>query len=107
MIAMEGGAGNISTKMALEDTILTPRFYTTDFAAMDRLIVLDHGRIVVAAMPPNGRLDGFPNDVPGVLVVRSSSATAAAALNVFRFVIGVAPSGEKDLTAAGECGSPG
>ena len=39
--------------------------------------LVDHGRIVVAAMPPNGRLDGFPNDVPGVLVVRSSSATAA------------------------------
>ncbi|MCW2001434.1 subtilisin family serine protease [Xanthomonas arboricola] len=39
--------------------------------------LVDQGRIVVAAMPPNGRLDGFPNDVPGVLVVRSSSATAA------------------------------
>ncbi|WP_434982685.1 S8 family serine peptidase [Xanthomonas arboricola] len=39
--------------------------------------LVQQGRIVVAAMPPNGRLDGFPNDVPGVLVVRSSSPTAA------------------------------
>ncbi|APP85222.1 S8 family serine peptidase [Xanthomonas hortorum pv. vitians] len=41
------------------------------------LHLVQQGRIVVAAMPPNGRMDGFPNDVPGVLVVRSSSATAA------------------------------
>ncbi|MBB3827209.1 S8 family serine peptidase [Xanthomonas arboricola] len=41
------------------------------------LHLVQQGRIVVAAMPPNGRLDGFPNDVPGVLVVRSSSASAA------------------------------
>src|ERR1700742_1817682 len=40
MIAIEGGARtSSSTDMALEDTILSPRFYTTDFEAMDRLNV--------------------------------------------------------------------
>ncbi|MCI2260750.1 S8 family serine peptidase [Xanthomonas indica] len=39
--------------------------------------LLRDGRIVVAAMPPNGRLDGFPDGIPGVIVVRSSAATPA------------------------------
>jgi hypothetical protein len=30
-----------------------------------------HGSIVVGAVPPNGRMDGFPVDVPGVIAVTS------------------------------------
>ena len=40
MIAIEGGARtSSSTDVARQDTILSPRFYTTDFEAMDRLNV--------------------------------------------------------------------
>jgi magnesium-protoporphyrin IX monomethyl ester (oxidative) cyclase len=40
MIAIEGGVGpNATTKAAQTDTMLSPRFYTTDFNAMDSLNV--------------------------------------------------------------------
>jgi len=48
---------------------------------LDKLLVriLQDGRIVIAAMPPDGDVDGFPVDAPGVIVVRVSAAAAAAA----------------------------
>ena len=33
--------------------------------------LLEQGRIVVAALPPSGNLDGFPDATPGVLVARA------------------------------------
>lgn len=39
--------------------------------------LLDDGRIVIAAMPPDGTLDGFPDGVKGVIVVRASDAAPA------------------------------
>ncbi|MFZ0872471.1 MAG: S8 family serine peptidase [Rhodanobacter sp.] len=35
------------------------------------------GRIVIAAMPPDGVVDGFPDNAPGVIVVRVSGTSAA------------------------------
>ncbi|MCD8457074.1 S8 family serine peptidase [Xylella taiwanensis] len=39
--------------------------------------LLSENRIVLAAMPPNGHMDGFPSNTPGVIVVRSSNSTPA------------------------------
>src|SRR3546814_10395958 len=38
--------------------------------------LLQQDRIVVVAMPPDGRIDGFPAATPGVIVVRSAQASA-------------------------------
>jgi subtilisin family serine protease len=40
-------------------------------------VLLAQGRIVVAAMPPEGGNGGFPDNAPGVIVVRTSNAAAA------------------------------
>lgn len=40
--------------------------------------LLSRGRIVVAALPPGGGTGGFPDNAPGVIVVRSSEAAPAA-----------------------------
>jgi hypothetical protein len=39
--------------------------------------LLSEGRIVIAALPPNGGTGGFPDGAPGVIVVRSSATTPA------------------------------
>ncbi|MET0331702.1 MAG: S8 family serine peptidase [Dyella sp.] len=39
--------------------------------------LLSQGRIVVAAMPPDGNIAGFPDNGAGVLIVRSSATTPA------------------------------
>ncbi|MHA6203618.1 S8 family serine peptidase [Dyella soli] len=41
-------------------------------------LLLTQGRIVVAAMPPDGGVDGFPDGSPGVIVVRTSGKSAAS-----------------------------
>jgi subtilisin family serine protease len=48
---------------------------------LDRMLgqLVQQGRIVIAAMPPDGRQAGFPNDIPGVIVVRTSGASQAPA----------------------------
>lgn len=42
---------------------------------LEKLIA--EGRIAIAALPPDGSINGFPDDVPGVLVVRSTANTPA------------------------------
>jgi len=39
--------------------------------------LLGQGRIVITAMPPDGTVDGFPANTPGVIVVRVSDASLA------------------------------
>jgi subtilisin family serine protease len=39
--------------------------------------LLEQGRIVIAAMPPDGNVGGFPDSAPGVIVVRTSNASRA------------------------------
>ena len=40
--------------------------------------IVEQGRIVVAAIPPEGNVSGFPDNTPGVILVRVSGPSAAA-----------------------------
>jgi subtilisin family serine protease len=40
--------------------------------------LLSQGRIVIAAMPPDGNVGGFPDNAPGVIVVRVAGEASAA-----------------------------
>ncbi|WP_426688564.1 S8 family serine peptidase [Rhodanobacter ginsengiterrae] len=46
---------------------------------LDQLLarLLEQGRIVITAMPPDGNVSGFPDSAPGVIVVRASNASEA------------------------------
>lgn len=48
---------------------------------LNQLLVrlLAQGRIVIAAMPPDGALDGFPDAAPGVIIVRTANRSPAPA----------------------------
>lgn len=64
--------------------------------------LLDQGRIVIAAMPPDGAADGFPDNASGVIVVRASAASAAP-LGVLSApgndILTTQPSGGYDFTS--------
>lgn len=65
-------------------------------------VLLAQGRIVVAAMPPEGGNGGFPDNAPGVIVVRTSN-TAAAPPGVLSApgtdILTTQPSGGYDFTS--------
>ncbi|MGH8158807.1 MAG: S8 family serine peptidase [Rhodanobacter sp.] len=46
---------------------------------LDKLLarLLSQGRIVITAMPPDGNVGGFPDNAPGVIVVRTSNPSQA------------------------------
>src|SRR3546814_11207553 len=51
---------------------------SSDLPLLGQLLdaLLQQDRIVVVAMPPDGRIDGIPAATPGVIVVRSTQASA-------------------------------
>ncbi len=78
---------------------------------LDKLLVriLEDGRIVVAAMPPDGNVDGFPADAPGVIVVRVSGTSAASPGVVSapgNDILTTQPGGGYDFTSGSSMAAP-
>jgi subtilisin family serine protease len=71
--------------------------------------ILEQGRIVVAAIPPDGDVDGFPVDTPGVIVVRVSG-TSAATFGVLSApgndILTTQPGGGYDFTSGSSMAAP-
>jgi subtilisin family serine protease len=70
---------------------------------LNRLLarLLLQGRIVIAAMPPDGTIDGFPASAPGVIVVRASAAAAAASTGILSAGVLSAPGNDILTTQPG------
>lgn len=62
---------------------------------------IEHGALVVGAVPPDGRMDGFPVGVPGVIAVRAlGDAPAAAAIGApGRDILTLEPGGRYDFAS--------
>lgn len=78
---------------------------------LDKLLVkiLEQGRIVVAALPPDGSVDGFPVDAPGVIIVRMSdnSAVLPGILNApGKDILTTQPDGGYDFTSGSSMAAP-
>jgi subtilisin family serine protease len=65
--------------------------------------LLDQDRIVITAMPPDGSTDGFPDNAPGVIVVRTSETSSAAPPGVLSApgndILTTQPGGGYDFTS--------
>lgn len=62
---------------------------------------IEHGALVVGAVPPDGRMDGFPAGVPGVIAVRAlGDAPAPAAIGApGRDILTLEPGGRYDFAS--------
>jgi hypothetical protein len=62
---------------------------------------IEHGAVVVGAVPPDGRMDGFPVGVPGVIAVRAlDDAPAPAAIGApGRDILTLEPGGRYDFAS--------
>ncbi|OOG41307.1 S8 family serine peptidase [Rhodanobacter sp. C05] len=65
--------------------------------------LLSQDRIVIAAMPPDGAIDGFPDNAPGVIVVRESGASTTVAPGILsapgKDILTTQPGGGYDFTS--------